>query len=113
MEAIEKKLEYYETQDGKKPFREWLLSLKDKEGRRKIKVRLDRVSLGNLGYCRTVGEGVMELKIDIGPGYRVYFGQFGNKLVILLNGGDKSSQQRDINLAHEYWTDYRRRYGNN
>jgi putative addiction module killer protein len=113
VEATEKQLEYYETPDGKRPFQDWLLNLRDQNGRRKIKARLDRVSLGNLGYCEAVGNGVLELKIDIGPGYRVYFGQFGNKFVILLNGGDKSSQQRDINLAHEYWADYRRRYGNN
>lgn len=111
MEAQERELEYYETEDGKHPFRDWLLSLRDKEGRRKIRARIDRVSLGNLGYCEPVGEGVMELKIDFGPGYRVYFGQVGNKLVVLLNGGDKSSQRRDIKTAHEYWADYRRRYG--
>lgn len=111
MEAQEREIEYYETADGTHPFRDWLLSLRDKEGRRKIKTRIDRVSLGNFGYCEAVGEGVMELKIDFGPGYRVYFGQAGNKLVILLHGGDKSSQRRDIKTAHEYWADYRRRYG--
>lgn len=111
MEALERELEYYETKDGKSPFRDWLLSLRDKKGRRKIRTRLDRVSLGNLGYCEPVGEGVMELKIDLGPGYRVYFAQVGNKLIILLNGGDKKSQRKDIKTAHKYWEDYRRRYG--
>ncbi len=111
MEAQEREVAYYETEDGKQPFRDWLLSLSDKEGRRKIRARIDRVSLGNLGYCEPVGEGVMELKIDYGPGYRVYFGQVGNKLVILLNGGTKSSQRKDIKAAHECWADYRRRYG--
>lgn len=53
----------------------------------------------------------MELKVNIGPGYRVYFGQIGTKLVVLLTGGDKSSQRKDIKIAHEYWADYRRRYG--
>ena len=113
MDTHEREIEYYETVDGKRPFRDWLLSLRDKEGRRKILVRIDRVSLGNLGYCESVGEGVMELKIDFGPGYRVYFGQCGDKLVILLKGGDKSTQKKDIKIAHEYWADYRRRYDEN
>lgn len=110
MEIQEKEIEYYEV-DGKQPFQAWLLSLKDNEGRRIIKARIRRVMLGNLGYCEPVGEGVMELKIDFGPGYRVYFGQVGKKLVILLNGGDKGSQRRDIKTAHDYWADYKRRYG--
>ena len=111
MEAQEREIEYYETVDGKYPFHEWLNSLRDNEGRRIIKARIRRVMLGNLGYCESVGEGVTELKVDFGPGYRVYFGQVGNKLIMLLNGGDKSSQRKDIKTAHEYWADYRRRYG--
>lgn len=111
METIEKEIEYYETVDGKQPFRNWFLSLRDMTTRNKIDARIRRVESGNFGYCRSLGEGLMELKIDFGPGYRVYFGQVGNKLVILLNGGSKKSQQKDINTAHEYWADYRRRYG--
>ena len=110
MEAQEREIEYYETEDGERPFQKWLSALKDKQGRQKIRTRIDRVSLGNLGFCEPVGEGVMELKIDFGPGYRVYFGQVGNKLVILLNGGDKGSQHKNIKTAHEYWANYRRRY---
>lgn len=111
MEAQERQIDYYTTEDGKQPFREWLESLRDQEGRRKVWVRIDRVSLGNLGYCEPVGEGVMELKVDFGPGYRVYFGQVGTQLILLLCGGDKGSQKRDIKTAKEYWTDYWRRYG--
>lgn len=111
MEAYEREVDYYGTEDGKHPFRDWLFSLKDSEGRHKIKTRIDRVILGNLGSCEPVGEGVMELKINFGPGYRVYFGQVGNKIVVLLNGGDKGSQAKDIKTAHTYWADYRRRYG--
>lgn len=111
MEAQEREIDYYETESGERPFQDWLLSLRDRAGRGIIKTRIDRVSLGNLGYCDPVGEGVMELKVDVGPGYRVYFGQVGNKLVVLLNGGDKSSQAKDIKTAHAYWADYRRRYG--
>ena len=111
MEVRERRIEYYQAADGKQPFRDWLLSLRDKEGRRLIRVRIDRVSLGNLGNCEPVGNGVMELKINFGPGYRVYFGQVADKLVILLCGGDKSTQKKDIKTAHEYWADYRRHYG--
>jgi putative addiction module killer protein len=111
MEAQEKEIKYYETVGGKQPFRDWLLALKDKRAQAKVDARLERVRHGNLGYCEPVGEGVMELKIDFGPGYRVYFGQDGKKLVVLLNGGDKSSQRKDIKTAREYWADYRRRYG--
>jgi putative addiction module killer protein len=102
---------YYETGEGKQPFRDWFYSLKDKEGRNKIRVRIARLELGNLGYCRPIGEGVMEMKIDFGPGYRVYFGQMGSKIVVLLCGGDKKNQRRDIRNAHEYWSDHRRRHG--
>ena len=74
----------------------------------RIRTRIARVRLGNLGNCEPVGGGVLELKIDYGPGYRVYFGQVGTKLVILLCGGDKSSQTEDIRRAIEYWEDYKK-----
>ena len=70
-------------------------------------MRLERIKLGNLGDFRSVGEGVCELRIDYGPGYRIYFGQIGNIIVIILLGGDKSTQNRDIRKAIEYWRDYR------
>lgn len=76
----------------------------------KIQVRVDRLEDGNPGKCDPVGLGVMELKINFGPGYRVYFGQLGTTVVVLLSGGDKDSQPRDIKRAHEYWNDYRSRY---
>ncbi|MEG4090340.1 type II toxin-antitoxin system RelE/ParE family toxin [Microcoleus sp. Pol12B4] len=71
-----------------------------------IEQRLDRVRLGNLGNSKSVGEGVCELKIDFGPGYRVYFGQLGSTIVLLLCGGDKSTQEQDIRKAKEYWKEY-------
>lgn len=111
MEAQEREVDYYERADGKQPFRDWFLSLKDKTARNKIDARIRRVEMGNLGYCKSVGKDVMELKIDFGSGYRVYFGQAGNNLVILLTGGDKGTQKKDIKTAHKYWADYRRRYG--
>lgn len=73
---------------------------------RAIRARLDRVEAGNLGDYKAVDKGVWELRIDYGPGYRVYFGQVGTTLIVLLCGGDKSSQDEDIRQAIEYWTDY-------
>ena len=72
-------------------------------------MRLDRVRLGNLGDSRTVGQGVHELKVDYGPGYRIYIGQESANIILLLLGGDKSSQQKDIEVAKEYWKDHKRR----
>ncbi|MGH9427526.1 MAG: type II toxin-antitoxin system RelE/ParE family toxin [Terriglobia bacterium] len=109
MEATSKELHVYVTEDGREPFSEWLVSLRDSKDRAKIRVRLDRVSLGNLGDCHGVGEGVQELRIDHGPGYRVYFGLEGQIIVLLLCGGDKSTQTKDIEIAKRYWTEYRRR----
>lgn len=107
MEATPREIVSYLTTDGRNPFEEWYSSLKDQKAQAKIKSRLDRVRLGNLGDYRSVGEGVYELRIDYGPGYRVYFGQIGSTIVLLLCGGDKSTQQQDIRKAIEYWTDYR------
>lgn len=78
---------------------EWIDSLRDVMGRARILVRVERLAAGNPGDVRPVGEGVSELRMDFGPGYRVYFTQRGRELVILLAGGDKSSQSKDINTA--------------
>ena len=109
MEATPKELHIYVTASGQSPFSDWLTSLQDGKARAKIRVRLDRVSLGNMGDCHGVGDGIQELRIDYGPGYRVYFGQLGSTIVLLLCGGDKSTQSKDIDLAKQYWNDYRRR----
>jgi len=99
----------YLTESGQNPFREWLEGLRDRQARARIRVRLNRIRLGNFGDCKSVGRGVSELRVSHGPGYRVYFGRKGNTIVILLYGGDKKTQSQDIALAHEYWTDYLRR----
>ncbi len=99
----------YLTETGQNPFREWLEGLKDRQGRAKIRVRLNRIRLGNFGDCKGVGGGVSELRIPYGPGYRVYFGHRENTVVILLCGGDKKTQSRDIAQAQAYWNEYLRR----
>ena len=112
MQTYPYEIEYYVSENGEKPFKRWLEGLRDVQGRARIRVRLDRVRLGNLGDHRSVGAGVQELRIDFGPGYRVYFGIKGNRMVLLLVGGDKSSQTRDVAKAKEYWQDHQRRSGN-
>lgn len=86
-------------------FASWLRDLRDRSAKARIEIRLDRLALGNPGDVRPVGEGVSELRISYGPGYRVYFVQRGGLVVILLCGGDKSSQSQDIDrakaLAHD------------
>ena len=77
----------------------WIDSLRDLQGRARILVRVERLAAGNPGNVKPVGEGVSELRIDFGPGYRVYFTQRGREIVILLAGGDKSSQSTDIKTA--------------
>jgi len=82
-------------------YSEWFANLRDKQARARINTRIRRLSLGNPGDVKPVGEGVSELRIDYGPGYRVYFLQRGRELVILLAGGDKRTQQKDIQAALE------------
>lgn len=80
-------------------YRDWINSLKDHAGRARIQVRVDRLANGNAGQHRNLARGVSELKIDFGPGYRVYYTERGGEVIILLAGGDKSTQQRDITAA--------------
>jgi putative addiction module killer protein len=109
MDATPQTLVEYITPEGKNPFRTWLGGLRDIRGRAKIRVRLNRIRLGNLGDTKSVGEGVFELRIPMGPGYRVYFARHDTTIMLLLCGGDKSTQTRDIRTAKTYWLDYQRR----
>lgn len=102
-------LRRYQLEDESTPVTEWLCGLRDTRARAQIEVRLRRVSAGNFGDCKPVGEGVSELRVDIGTGYRLYYGKHGQTLVILLCGGDKGSQQADITHAKAYWADWKRR----
>jgi putative addiction module killer protein len=99
----------YRTADGKTPVADWLAGLRDGAARARIVARLDRLKAGLLGDWRSVGEGVCELRIDFGPGYRVYYAQCGKTIILLLCGGDKRSQPKDIERAHAYWKDYKSR----
>lgn len=99
----------YQREDGREPFSEWLDGLCDKVAQSRIRVRLLQVAAGNFGDCESVGEGVIELRIHIGLGYRVYCGRHGRSLVLLLCGGDKRSQPTDIKYAKELWSDWKRR----
>src|SRR5208283_4910488 len=98
----------YETEDGKVPVSDWLddLKAKDEGTYDRIINFIDRVECGSTSNFKPEGEGVTALKMDFGPGYRIYFGQDGKDLVILLIGGDKSTQQEDIATAKRYWRDY-------
>ncbi|MBI2118928.1 MAG: type II toxin-antitoxin system RelE/ParE family toxin [Elusimicrobia bacterium] len=109
MEVKYRILKIFVTRDRKVPFSEWLESLKDIRGKARIRIRLDRVKLGNLGDYKFVGSGVFELRIPYGPGYRVYYGEEGSHIILLLIGGDKSTQYKDIEQAKYYWLDYRSR----
>ena len=95
----------YLTAEGKNPFRQWLGTL-DTPTRARIQARVLRFELGNLGDHKSVGAGVWEARLVFGPGYRIYFGKHGRSVVVLLAGGAKGSQQRDIRRARASWTDY-------
>jgi len=99
----------YVAPSGNDVIGEWLASLADLKARARIAARLDRLSLGNFGDCKALREGVSELRIDLGPGYRVYYGMVGKVCVLLLCGGDKRRQSSDIKRALGYLQDFKER----
>ena len=101
-------LKYYLETNGPSPFAEWFDRLPEEAGA-KVAVALARMGQGNLSNVKGVGDGVFEYRIDFGAGFRVYFGKDGEKLIILLCGGTKKKQQRDIDAAKIRWKDYKRR----
>ena len=104
-EAKPKSVIVYADDNGKEPFTDWLYNLRDIMGRKRILARVTRLAQGNYGDCESVGEGVIELRMFFGPGYRVYFGEDEHN-VVLLGGGDKGSQGQDIGEAKACWKEY-------
>lgn len=105
---MEHKIKFYITLNGENLFDEWLESL-DFQDSQKVLVRLSRLNLGNLSNCKSIGQGLHELKMDIGPGYRVYFSNIKMHILIILCAGSKRTQAKDISKAKEYLKDYKMR----
>ena len=99
----------YLTAEGKDVFQAWFDKLRDVSTRAKIELRIMRLERGLFGDCKAIRAGVHELRIDFGPGYRIYFGKDGERIILLLCGGDKSTQPKDIENAIKYWKDYQAR----
>lgn len=100
---------HYLTPDGRDPFQDWLIALADRMAKARIAARVQRLAAGNPGDTKPVGGGVWELRVDQGPGYRVYYAQASGRWLLLLLGGDKRRQQQDIDTALSYWRDWQRR----
>jgi len=96
-------LKHYLDDNGEAPFIKWMSNLRDRNAHARVSARLNRLKLGNFGDVKALGDGVNELKIDYGPGYRVYYAMSGKTVVLLLIGGDKTTQDRDIETAKAYW----------
>ena len=103
------KVSDYLTNDGRDPFKEWLGNLTDRQARARILVRIQRMAAGNFGDCKPIADGMWELRIDHGLGQRVYYARAGEKLILILAGGDKRRQQAEIDTALEYWKNWNRR----
>lgn len=106
---IEIDIEIYEASNGKRPFEEWIKDIREIHTRAKVLTRIDRMKMGNFGDCKTLQDGVCELRIHYGSGIRIYYGKIGNTLILLLCGGDKGSQEKDIAKAKVYLKDFQSR----
>ena len=100
---------HYVTESNVDPYQEWLDGLRDRAARVAIQRRVDRLTLGNFGDHKACPDGVWELRVDLGPGYRIYYSQSGKEIVLLLCGGSKRTQASEIDQAVIYWQDYQRR----
>ena len=107
LETRSREIEFYTTQNGRVPFTEWLESIRDVKAQGRIEARLISLESGNFGDYKSVGGGVFKLRLHFDKGYRIYFAEVDNLIVLLLCGGYKSSQQRDIGRAKTYWRDYK------
>lgn len=106
---IMKNIIIYQTKSGKEPLSEWVEKIKDTSVRARIRTRLLRLLNGNIGDYKYLSDGISELRLDFGSGYRIYFSELDNIWLLLLMGGDKSSQNRDIQKAIELLKDYKER----
>ena len=110
MTTSETEVRVYTTPDGRCPLDDWLQALRDVRARARVRARIARLRAGNFGDSKPVGEGVHELRVHYGPGYRIYFGRQGRAVVILLCAGDKAAQRRDIARAKRFWREHKRAY---
>ena len=97
----------YKSEQGNVPYKKWIFSIKDKAVSTNITRRIQRIQWGNPGNFKAFSGGICELKLNFGPGYRIYYGMDGKTMIILLHGGDKSTQRKDIEKAKTYWQDYK------
>ena len=106
MQIRPREIHHYTTPSGHNPFRRWYSKIKDQKTQIAITNRISRLRIGNFGDFKRLNKDLYELRIHYGPGYRIYFGLYRNDIVILLCGGEKDKQQRDINRAQDYWNDF-------
>ena len=102
-------LKHYCSRDGEDLFAKWLNALRDRHAQARVAARLVRLENGNFGDCKFVGSGVWELRVDYGPGYRVYYAQANKEVILLCEGGDKRTQQMDIDTAQSRWSEWQSR----
>ena len=109
MQVKQRDIQYYETAAGKIPAKDWLSEVKDGLTQAILFKRIRQAGIGQFGKTRSVGSGVLELKIDYGPGFRIYYGIYEDKLILILMAGSKRSQDSDIKKAKAYWTEWKER----
>ena len=112
MRNMKNTINEYIDDSGKSHYADWLKNLRDAKAKAKIMMQIDKMELGLFGDVEPIGEGLSELRLHYGPGYRVYYGKEGQQVFLLLCGGDKSTQSKDIKKAKEYWKSHKRRNKN-
>ena len=105
MDVTRRKIKIFQDSNGNEPFTKWIKTVSTTI-RARVFTKLDRVETGNLGDCKFIGEGVSEFRLHFGPGYRIYYGEIDNTIILLLCGGDKSTQTKDVKKAKKYWNEY-------
>ena len=111
VEPVPREVRLYADAKGRCPFEVWLNGLRDLKARAIVRERIARLMLGNFGDAKAIGEGVFEIRVTFGPGYRIYYAEDGKRIVVLLCGGSKRSQAKDIDRARICWNDYKRLIG--